>query len=62
MGKMAQFEKLIRFESAGKVLFAEPAPTNSSAVPSVGSRVTAYSTIENLFNKKEPLEAVIEKV
>lgn len=58
---MSQFTRLIRFESAGNVLFAD-LTSNSSEIPSLGSSIKAYTTFENLINNEEPVEAVVDKV
>lgn len=58
---MSQFSRLIRFESAGKVLFAD-LPATSSEIPSLGSSVTAHKTFEDLINNRGAVDAVIEKV
>lgn len=59
--KMSQFTRLIRFESAGNVLFADLTST-SSEIPSLGSRITAYRTFESFINNEEQVEAVVDKV
>jgi hypothetical protein len=58
---MSKFTRLIRFESAGKVLFAD-LTSSSSEIPSLGSNIKAYTTFESLINNEEPVEAVVDKV
>jgi hypothetical protein len=58
---MSQFTRLIRFESAGTVLFADLTSTPSE-IPSLGSRIIGYKTFESLINNEEPVEAVVDKV
>lgn len=58
---MSQFTRLIRFESAGNVLFADLTST-SSEIPFLGSSVTAYTTFEKLIKNEEPVQAVVDKV
>ncbi|KAF3396736.1 Fumarylacetoacetate hydrolase domain-containing protein 2 [Talaromyces pinophilus] len=57
---MSKFTRLIRFESAGKVLFAD-LTSSSSEIPSLGSNIKAYTTFESLINNEEPVEAVVDK-
>ncbi|PCH01524.1 Hypothetical protein PENO1_042660 [Penicillium occitanis (nom. inval.)] len=58
---MPNFTRLIRFESAGKVLFAD-LTSSSSEIPSLGSNIKAYTTFESLINNEEPVEAVVDKL
>ncbi|EED13288.1 fumarylacetoacetate hydrolase family protein [Talaromyces stipitatus ATCC 10500] len=58
---MSQFTRLIRFESAGKILFADLASA-SSKVPSPGTQITAYASFEDLVKKEKPQEAVVDKL
>lgn len=56
---MSKFTRLIRFESGGKVLFAD---LTSQEIPSRGSSITGYKSFEDLINNVDPVEGVVEKV
>lgn len=58
---MSHFTRLIRFESAGNVLFAD-LNSVSSKIPSLGSSIIAYKTFEKLVKNEEPVQAVVDKV
>lgn len=58
---MSHFTRLIRFESAGNVLFAD-LTSALSEIPSLGSKITAYTTFEKLIENDEPVQAVVDKV
>ena len=50
---MSQFSRLIRFESAsnGEIFFADLG-TDTVEPPSLGSKITAYASIEDLSAQK----------